>query len=182
MICRILVLVLVVLSSVIAEDQNLPIPGTDLVVIAPAEWTISRGVPGAEFVLRGPPVDDAALDADALSRSRPTVAVTVTPLAASDTQAGFAYRCYKDLDRLLTGFHPFDFDFAYTVAGRKWQRVPYHFHTGQLEWQQELYVTASGSMAICLTFGCDRDHYQAHQRQFDRIVALMSGSTPDIEP
>jgi hypothetical protein len=163
-----------------AQEQSVRIIGTDLAVIAPAEWKLQRSIEGAEFVLQGPPADDVADDAER-ERSRPRLSVAVTPMRSDDTQAALAYRSLQDLERLLTNCHPLDWSFSYTVGARQWQRLHYSFRTGQLEWEQELYITSSGSTAVCMTFSSDRAHFAHWRPQFDRMVAAMSGSSLELE-
>ncbi len=165
-------------------DRTLPIAGTDLSIPLPSEWTVSRAVDGASMVLRAPVASEPGVDPGASDRARPSIAVATRAISAGETQAGLVYDGYKDLDRLLTRFHPLDdCNFgSLMIGGRAWQRIHYTFEVGQIAWEQELFVTASNRTLVYITCSCDQEHYAAHRGEFLAAITAMGGIQPVLAP
>jgi hypothetical protein len=149
----------VVPASAWAESVTLGSSGLSLPV--PESWHVDRTVPGTVAVLRSPVPDDvAAASADAQARACGSIAIVVAPLRPDETQGAFTQRAIGDLDSMLTDYDPHDHDFAKLIGGREFQFLAYHFRTGQIVWEQEMYITANKGQAVVVTCGCDIAHFE----------------------
>lgn len=175
---------LLMLASVVsAQDHAVPVPGTELTITAPAEWTVAKAVDGATLILRGATPADADLDDAGRERGRPSLAVSVVPLPSDATPAGMALDALQDLETLLTHFDPIlDREYVQQIGGRSWYCRHYTFQIGQLEFEQELSITAAGKNVLFVTASCDRAHYAANRPAIDAMIGSMGGSRrPVIE-
>lgn len=167
-------------------ERTVAISGTDMSISIPPEWTVSRAVDGASFVVRAPLATEETPPAEpgARDRARPAIAIATRVMAPGETQAGLVYDGYKDLDRLLTRFHPLDdCNFgSLMLGGRGWQRIHYTFEVGQIAWEQELFITSSARTLVFITCSCDQEHYAAHRADFLAALTAMGGIRPVLEP
>jgi hypothetical protein len=169
-----LLLALTALPALPGADDVLPLGATGLTLAVPAGWHLDRTTPGTLAVLRSPPPPELAnADPAIQARGCAALAVVVATLDPADTQGGFSQRCIADLGALLTDYDPHDRDFQRMIGQREFQYLGYSFRTGQLDWEQELYVTSANGQAVVLTCGSDALHFKHWQPVFtDTVTAL----------
>jgi hypothetical protein len=146
---------------------------------APADWTATRDLDGAQLVLRAPP-PPAVAGSEERERARAAVSVVVQELRSPESPETFARRCRADLERLGTGVEVTGQE-PVTLGGRIWTRVSYHFQVGRFCWQQELYATSIDGSGFCVTCSCIDREFARWQASFAAVLASLEHSRPTLE-
>jgi hypothetical protein len=166
---RVLPAILALLPAT-AWAEAVAIGNTGLSLPVPDGWHVDRTVPGTVAVLRSPAPDDlAAAPVGAQARGCGAIAVVLSALKPGETQGDFNQRSIQDLGTMLTDYDPHDRDFEHMIGAREFQFLAYHFRTGQIVWEQEMYVTAVKGQGVVVTCSSDAAH-------FDRWKSAMAAS------
>jgi hypothetical protein len=146
---------------------------------APADWSATHDLDGAQLVLRSPP--PAAINgAEERERARAAVSVVVQELRSPESPESFARRCRADLERLGTAVEVSGQE-PVTLGGRIWTRLGYRFQVGRFRWQQELYATTIDGTGFCVTCSCIDGEFTRWQAAFAAVLGSLEHSRPTLE-
>jgi hypothetical protein len=177
---RFAVLLLLSLVTAWAEDASArtwPIPGTQLAVIVPVEWTGVRDHAGSALVLRsGLP---AGKSGEMGERARGIIAVALQQVKDEGPLA-FAVRCRRDLERTAAGL-TLGAAGDLVLGGRSWTKQPYRMQVGQFTFAQVSYATVIDGTGICVTCSCIDDGFASWQAAFDAAIASLGRSRLTID-
>jgi hypothetical protein len=146
---------------------------------APADWSATRDLDGAQLVLRAPP-PPAVAAGEERERARAAVSVVVQELRSPEAPEAFARRCRADLERLGTAVEVSGQE-PVTLGGRIWTRVSYSFQVGRFRWQQELYATTIDGTGFCVTCSCIDREFARWQAAFAAVLGSLEHSRPTLE-
>lgn len=176
------VLVILVLSLVTAwaeqaTGRSWPIPGIQLALVVPAEWTGVRDHAGSALVLRsGLP---AGKSGEGAERARGIIAVALQSVKDEGPLA-FAVRCRRDLERTAAGL-TLGTASDLVLGGRSWTKQPYRLQVGQFTFAQVSYATVIDGTGICITCSCSDDGFAQWQSAFDAAIASLGRSRLTID-
>jgi len=173
----VLLLSLVVVWAEEAATRSWLIPGTQLAVVAPAEWIALGDHAGATVVLRSGLL--AGGTGDAAERARGIIAVVLQPVKDEGPLA-FAIRCRLDLERTVTGLKLGTAE-DLVLGGWSWRKQPYRMQVGQFTFAQELYATVINGTGICITCSSSEEGMVAWRAAFDAAIASLGRSRLTID-
>lgn len=177
---RVAVMLLLSMVTAWAEDagaRSWSIPGTQLALIVPAEWTGVRDHAGSVLVLRsGLPVGKSGESGE---RARGIIAVALQPVKDEGPLA-FAVRCRRDLERTAAGL-TLGLAGDLVLGGRSWTKQPYRMKVGQFTFAQVSYATVIDGTGICVTCSCIDDGFVQWQAAFDAAFASLGRSRLTID-
>lgn len=167
----------VAVPAVDAAPRSWPIPGTQLAIQVPNDWTAVRDHAGAPLVLRsGLPAGKAD---DAGERARGIIAVATQPVKDEGPLA-FAVRCRRDLERTATGLVLGAAE-DLVLGGRGWTKQPYRMQVGQFTFAQVFYATVIDGVGICITCSSVDEGFTQWQGDFDAAIASLGRSRLTID-
>lgn len=177
---RVLLLLLwcvVVVSAADAGPRTWPIPGTQLAIQVPGDWTAVRDHAGAALVLRsGLPANVAG---DGVERARGIIAVAIQNVKDEGPLA-FAVRCRRDLERTATGL-VLGATEDLVLGGRGWTRQSYRMQVGQFTFAQVFHATVIDGVGICVTCSSIDDGFAQWQAAFDAAITSLGRSRLTID-
>ncbi len=177
---RVLVLLLVAMISVSAADagpRSWPIPGTQLAIQVPGDWTGVGDHAGAALVLRsGMPAGQVG---DVGERARGIIAVA-TQAVKDEGPLAFAVRCRRDLERTATGLQLAQAE-DLVLGGRSWTKQPYRMQVGQFTFAQVFYATVIDGVGICVTCSSIDTGFKQWQQAFDAAITSLGRSRLTID-
>ena len=152
-----------------AELRSLVIPGTGIVIAAPAGWMTVEPADGTIIRLAKP-------------GGGAGMAVSVAPLSPGQGPAGFAQAALTELQRMTYGFDLVDWDFNLKLGRWTWSRLHFRCVIGETRWEQQVWLTADNGQSVTIACSALPAEWSAWAPIFERCLAESAGSRPVLRP